>query len=267
MAARIRKITKKSNLGDDAMPAMNRYRAAATHFGLSALVVGAVFVLVYFLWYPGPLFEGAGGRDLFVILALVDVTVGPLITLVIFKPGKKGLKFDLAVIAMVQVAALSYGTYAVHQARPAWVVFLIDRFDMVRANQVVEASRRKAAPEFQGLSLTGPKLVGARVPDNAEERLETMLSAAGGVDVSSYPQHFVRYADIRAEVAAQAKPIKDLRKLNPGAETVIQRALARHGREESTVGFLPLRADKRELAVLVDAKTGEYLGMVDLVPW
>jgi hypothetical protein len=42
-------------------------------------------------------FEAAGGDRLIFILAAVDVTLGPLITLIIFKAGKKGLKFDLAV--------------------------------------------------------------------------------------------------------------------------------------------------------------------------
>ena len=37
----------------------------------------------------------------------VDVTLGPLITLIIFKPGKKGLLFDLVVIGMMQSAALA----------------------------------------------------------------------------------------------------------------------------------------------------------------
>src|SRR6188768_2276762 len=114
----------------------SRYRAALTHFCLSVLVVGTVFLLVYFLWFPEPLFRGAGGRDLFLVLALVDVTLGPLITLIIFKPGKRGLKFDLATIAFVQLVALAYGTHVLFEARPVWVVFLKDRFDLVRANEV-----------------------------------------------------------------------------------------------------------------------------------
>lgn len=165
-------------------PAMNRYRAALTHFGISALVVGTVFVLVYFLWYPEPLFRGAGGRDLFLVLALVDITVGPLITLIIFKPGKKGLKFDLATIAVLQIAALAYGTHVVFEARPVWVVFLKDRFDLVRANQVQEESREKAKAPYRSLSLTGPKIAAARIPEDPDEQFRTMITALAGVDVS-----------------------------------------------------------------------------------
>jgi hypothetical protein len=246
---------------------INRLHAALAHFGASVLVVGSVFLLVYFVWYPEPLFQGAGGRDLFVVLALVDVTVGPLMTLVVFKPGKKGLKFDLAVIAVLQIAALSYGTHVVFEARPVWTIFDGDRFDLVRANQVQEESRRKARPEFRKLSLTGPKLAGARLPTDANERLQIMLTAAAGVDVTAYPQHYVPYAEMRGEARAKAKPIKELRSLNRGREEPIDRAMARLGRAEESVAFLPLRAGKQDLAVLVDAASGDYLGTVDAKPW
>lgn len=248
-------------------PAMNRYRAALTHFGISALVVGTVFVLVYFLWYPEPLFRGAGGRDLFLVLAMVDVTVGPLITLIIFKPGKKGLKFDLATIAVLQVAALAYGTHVVFEARPAWVVFLKDRFDLVRANQVQEESRQKAKEPFRRLSLTGPKIAAARIPTDPDEQFRTMVSALAGIDVSSYPQHYVPYDEVRAEVLAKARPFRELRELNPDSAPEIDRLLRDLGRAEAQIAFLPLRAGKSDLAVLVDAGSGAVLRLVDLRPW
>ena len=246
---------------------MNRYRAALTHFGISVLVVGTVFVLVYFLWYPEPLFRGAGGRDLFLVLALVDVTVGPLVTLIVFKPGKKGLRFDLAVIAVLQLAALAYGTHVVFQARPVWVVFIKDRFDMIRANQVQEESVEKARPEFQGLSVTGPRVAGARIPKDADEQFRTMLTALAGADVSAYPQHYVPYDEVRDEVRARAKPMQRLRELNPDAGARIDAALRRLGRPEEEVAFLPLRAGKQDLSVLVDGKTGQFLALGDFRPW
>lgn len=249
------------------MAAMSRYRAALTHFGLSVLVVGTVFLLVYFLWFPEPLFRGAGGRDLFLVLALVDVTLGPLITLIIFKSGKRGLKFDLAAIALVQVIALGYGTHVLFEARPVWVVFLKDRFDLIRANQIGDEDRAKARPEFRALSFSGPKIAAARIPDDADEKFRTTVSGLAGLDVSSYPQHYVPYAGVRSEVVAKAKPFPELRKFNPDAGEKLERELARLGREDTEVAFLPLRAGKNDLTVLVDPKSGEVLKLVDYKPW
>ena len=248
-------------------PGMSRYRAALTHFGLSVLVVGTVFLLVYFLWFPEPLFRGAGGRDLFLVLALVDVTLGPLITLIIFKSGKRGLKFDLATIALVQVIALAYGTHVLFEARPVWVVFLKDRFDLVRANEVSDESRAKAKPAFQGLSFSGPKIAGARIPADPEQRFKTMLSGMAGRDVSTYPEHYLPYDEIRNEALAVAKPFTELRSLNTGQSETLDRTLASLQRAETDVSFVPLRAGKTDLAVLIDAKTGEVLRLANLRPW
>lgn len=246
---------------------MTRYRAALTHFALSMLVVGVVFVVVYFVWYPEPLFRGAGGRDLFLMLAFVDVTIGPLVTLLIFKPGKWGLKFDLTVIAILQVAALAYGAHVVFEARPAWIVFLKDRFDLVRANQLFEEEREKWKPPFDREPLDGPRIVGARVPKDPDEQLRTMLTALSGADVSSFPQHYVPYEDVRADAKAKARKLAELRSLNPGREAEVDGTLASLGRKEEEVAFLPLRAGKRDLTVLIDARSGNVLGITDFKPW
>jgi hypothetical protein len=244
---------------------MTRYRAALVHLGLSALVVGTVFVLVYFMWYPEPLFRGAGGRDLFLVLAFVDVTIGPLITLIIFRSGKWGLKFDLATIALLQIAALAYGTHVAFEARPVWAVYVKGRFDLIRANQVVE--HEKGKPEFQGLSITGPRIAGARVPTDPGEQYRIATTALSGFDVSSYPQFFVPYQEVREEALARARPARDLRKLNPDARDKVDRVLASLGRNESEIAFVPMRAGKQDLAVLVDARTGDVLAFADLKPW
>src|SRR4051812_39853954 len=97
----------------------HRIRAATLHLALSAAIAAAVFLPIYFFWYPDVLFSKAGGRDLFFLILGVDVTIGPLITFVIFVPRKKGLAFDLAVIAILQTAALAYGVYVLFESRPA----------------------------------------------------------------------------------------------------------------------------------------------------
>ncbi len=126
------------------MPA--RIRAALVHLSLSAALALAVFLAIYFYWYPDVLFEGAGGKELFFLIVGVDVAVGPLITLVIYKPGKWGLKFDLVCIAIVQLAALVYGVSVMFEARPAYIAFVVDRFAIVRANGFPEGAPRKAGP-------------------------------------------------------------------------------------------------------------------------
>src|SRR5471032_481619 len=109
-------------------------RAALLHRALSAAIAALVFLPIYFYWYPDVLFESAGGRDLFLLIVSVDVTIGPLITLIIFVPRKWGLMFDLVVIAILQSTALSYGVWVLFESRPVFVAYVVDRFELVRAN-------------------------------------------------------------------------------------------------------------------------------------
>jgi hypothetical protein len=246
----------------------HRVRAGLIHLALSAAIAAVVFLPIYFFWYPDVLFEKAGGRHLFLLIVGVDVVIGPLITFVIFVPKKKGLMFDLAVIAVLQSAALAYGVYVLFESRPAYIVFVKDRYDLVRANQFPEGELVKShAKGYDNLPLGGPKLVGARLPQDPDEKLRIMTAAIAGLDLPVFPQHYVPYDEVRAEVRSAALPLETLRKRNPGREAEVNALLARLGRKEDEVRFLPLRAGKVDLAAFVDAKTGDILKITPLDPW
>ena len=109
-----------------------RIRAALVYLAASAIVATIVFTTVFFAWYPPPFFAAAGGLDLLKIMVSVDLTLGPAVILVIYKPGKWGLKFDIVTLAILQFSALMYGVYVLFEARPVYVVFVKDRFEIAR---------------------------------------------------------------------------------------------------------------------------------------
>ncbi len=244
-----------------------RIRAALIHLTLSAAVALAVFLPLYFYWYPDVLFEGAGGRDLFFLIVGVDVTLGPLITLIIFKPGKKGLLFDLIVIGLMQTAALAYGVYTLFESRPVHIAFVIDRFEIVRANGFPAGELEKGVKGNDKLPWTGPTLIGVKLPTDADEQFNLMISGFGGVDAQYYPRYYVPYADVRADVVKQSRPLEVLRKRNPERAGEIAQVLASIGRNEADVRFVPMRAGKYDLTVFVDAKSGDILKITSLFPW
>ena len=245
----------------------NRWRAASIHLALSALVAATLFAIAYFVWYPGAMFDAAGGRDLFLVIAGVDVTVGPLVTLIIFDPRKRWLKLDLAIIGVVQLVALAYGTYVLFEARPAWTVYVKDRYELVRANQIDDAERAKATPPFDALSITGPRLVAARLPTDPDEQFRLAITAASGIDVQSYPRYYIPYDEARPQVISHAQPIEKLKDFNPGRTAEIAALPARFGLPEARLGFLPMRAGKQDLTVIVDRSNADYLGTLGLKPW
>src|SRR5512143_2669786 len=188
---------------------MSRWKASGLHFGISVAIAVALLSLMLALWYPPPYFALMGGAMLVFLIAGCDVVLGPLITLIIFRSGKKGLALDLAIIGLVQATALAYGLYTMFEARPAFTVFAIDRFEIVAANDIDPEELAKATrPEFRSLSWTGPRLVGATLSTDPDERMRmTMAAMAGGQDIKGYPRLYIDYDAVAPDAARRAKPL------------------------------------------------------------
>jgi hypothetical protein len=251
------------------LAALNRWKAAAIHLALSAAIAATVVTLMLAVWYPRPYFAAMGGDTLVMLLIGVDVAIGPLITLVIFAPGKKGLKFDLAVIVALQLAALAYGCSVMFAARPVYNVFVVDRFETVAANQVdADSLARVRADEFRSLPLGGPRVIAARQPDDPQRQTEIVVSAMnGGPDLANLAEFYVPYAQFRREAAAGARPLAELAKRQPAEAAAIRAFVAGSGQGEDALGFLPMKARNRDMAVVVDRTTGEVRGIVPVYPW
>jgi hypothetical protein len=249
---------------------MSRWKASLTHLTISAVIATAVLALMLLLWYPYPLFEAVGGRQVLLILLGVDVSLGPLITLIIINPKKsrKALVFDLSVIALLQISALIYGMSVVFQARPVFVVFSKDSFDLVTANMLSDKDIALAKyPEYRSLPLTGPVYVYSEMPADIKERNEVSLSTFTGKDLPQFPQYYRPYAEHRAAAARAAKPIANLRKLNPDHTTEIDGSVRRSGLAEAELGYLPLRAKYHDQAVLMRQSDGQVMAVLPMRPW
>jgi hypothetical protein len=246
---------------------MSRWQASGLNLLVSAVVAAAVLAGMLFAWYPSPLFEAEGGMRLVLILVAVNVVIGPLITLIIYKPGKWGLKFDLWAIPILQLAALLYGGYVVFQARPVFLVLVKDQFELVSAVDLQAAWLEEARrPEFRTLPVTGPALVAFDMPADDKERQDIVFSAIfAGRDAQHYPKYFVPYLERAHTLLAGAQPIELVRTQAPGTARVIDAYLRSSGRMEADVRYYPMRTRHDWVAVLVDAKSGEVVKML-LVP-
>lgn len=247
-----------------ALKRYTRWQAAGIHLLLSTAIAAAVLALMLGVWYPRPLFEAEGGLGLVFILIGVDVIIGPLITLVIFKSGKPGLRLDLWTIAVLQSAALVYGVYVVAEVRPAFIVFVKDQFEVVGAVDLKPedlAQARRA--EFRRVPLTGPTLVAADVPTDTDERQKLMfLALEQGKDVRHFPKYYVPYEEHKSRVLAAGRTLEQVRRTEPEIARAIERYLVESGRRASEVRYYPLRATRAWGAVLVDARTGDVVRML-----
>jgi hypothetical protein len=241
----------------------SRWQAAGTHLLISAAIAAVAIALILGVWYPGPLFEAAGGLGLLNLLVGVDVVLGPLLTLIVFRAGKPGMKFDLAVIGTVQLAALVYGCSVVFLARPAFIVFVKDRFELVAAVDLAPEDLAAAKyPQFRSAPWTGPGLAAADLPADPAERQKLIELAAAGLDAQNFPRFYVPYAERAKEVLAKAETVAQLRRSDPAAAQAVAAYLASSGVREDEVRCLLLRTRANWIAVLVDARSAQPLKML-----
>jgi hypothetical protein len=246
---------------------LNRWQAAPIHLAISAIIAAAVFAAMLLLWYPKPYFYAAGGKTLLMLLIGVDVIIGPLLTLIVFDPRKKHLVYDLAVIAMLQVAALVYGAMIMFDARPVYVAFAGDRFELVEANAIDPEEAAKAKPDFRKLPLTGPQVVGTRLPFDPKERERLGFASMFGLSIGVFPQHYVPYTAVSRDAIAGAKPLSRLRAQHADRAADIDSWIAASGRPEASMRYLPLQARHGDMTVVIDAATGELRGVLPIDPW
>ena len=249
---------------------MTRFKAFAIHLCISALIAVVVVSTMLFVWYPGTFFDAMGGNTLVMILVGVDVVLGPLITLIIFNPLKARhlIRLDLTLIGIVQAAALAYGVAVVAEVRPVYLVFTVDRFDLVAATDIQDEELAKVTrAEYRDIPWGKPRTVAAQMPADTNEQLRIIQAGANGADLQTFPQHYVPYETLASAALARAKPLADLRKRHPDELAAIDKAVKETGRGDDGLRFLPLKARNQDQAVLLDAKTGAIAGFARVNPW
>ncbi|MBT8146208.1 MAG: hypothetical protein KJN90_05100 [Gammaproteobacteria bacterium] len=143
---------------------MNRWKAFAIHLTASVVIFLGLLGLILTVWYPGILFSIDGGWNGLKLVMGVDVILGPLLTLVVYRVGKPGLKFDLTCIVSLQVACMAAGLWVVYQSRPIALVFAYDTFYSLAANEFEAYGQDpRLINEFPGPS---PKLIFAELPED-----------------------------------------------------------------------------------------------------
>lgn len=247
----------------------HRTRYAGVHALLSIGVASLIAALMFFVWYPEPYRSLSGGLQLFMILVLVDVTLGPSATLVVSSPRKSAREWrtDMALIVLLQLAALSYGMWTVYQARPVYLAFEIDRFRTIHAVDVPTELLSKAPSGFQSLPILGPNRVAVRPFRDEKERMDATVAALSGVFLGARPDLWMPYEDAAQMVLEEAKPIEGLLSKEPNHRSLILKAIEAAKLPEAEVLYLPLAGRQDFWTVLLNARTGEPFAYLPIDPY
>ncbi len=246
---------------------MTRFRASSIHLAISASVVAVILAIVFLFWYPGSTFEISGAMRPVYVLVGVDLVLGPLLTLIIFKQGKPGLLFDLWFIALVQVTALVYGSYTLNAGRPHYMVFSIDRINLI-TNQGIDPSSIRFE-ELAEKPLRDVVRVFARAPSDPLE-LERLLESVifeGQPDLERRTEYWEPWQSGSDTIRSAIVPLADFDPASELEQQTIAESIDRYSAKHPKLGILPIGGIEDDIGMLMDLDTLADLDVIRVNPW
>ncbi len=235
---------------------MSRWKAFLLHLLLSIVVIGGVAFGLFYLWYPPHLLGFAKADTLFALIAGIDIIAGPLLTLIVYKHGKKSLRFDLMVIGLAQVAFLAAGLWTAWHSRPVFLVAAFDRYELIFANEIAPEDLAKANDDFGRLPMFGAKLVGLRRPLSDEDLFSAMEAAQQGRDLSKRPEYYLPIEQGTRELLSKSQAADDLERYVPMVGVMLVERAESNADELSAYRVVPITSARGSALVLLDPATG-----------
>lgn len=242
-----------------------RLIAATCHLIFSAAVAVAAAFLVFYIWYPSPFESMSGGFQLFFLICAVDVVIGPLLTFVVFNAEKKNgeLVVDLAVVVLLQLAALIYGLTIIFNARPIHVIFEYDRFRVVHAFEI----EKEGGDTLNGIvshPLYGPTLLALRPFKDEKERFDFTLAAIQGISLASRTELWIKYEESAEAVLKVARPLESLKLRNQDEVDTIDAFFNKSHLDKQVISYVPLIGRQKYWTALLRRDTGELVGYLPI---
>jgi hypothetical protein len=247
-----------------AKPGMSRQRAAGIHFLISVIIFAAVIVPLLMMWYPPPLFFADGGWTVIQIAGCVDVVIGPLLTLIVFNPGKKNLKLDLAVIALLQFAALAWGVHLMVQERPLFLAYAEGRFGTVARSQIADSKR--PLEELLALGHDNPVRVLVRLPaDPVQVTAVRQAQSRNGKSLFSLADNYEamtpqNYQVVYSQSLDMAQWLKRHPEVKPDYDAFIQKS----GIDAKDLAVVPLICRYKLVLLVLRRSDNSIAGSLDI---
>ena len=242
---------------------MNRFKAFAIHFAISFAIFLVVLYFILVQWYPEPLFSTDGGWRVIRIIAGVDLILGPLLTLIVFKVGKPGLKFDLSMIVLVQSCALIWGVWTTYNERPAAVIYTLDFFTPVPAYQLAEYG--VTSKELKKFGNDWPILIYIDIP---EEKKSEVLSKAMQQSKPLYlfTEYYSKFGKEQATTLKQnSMDIEKYVNDKPELKKIFKKAVLANS-TKNNISYLALHSREKWVTTIFDLDEMRIIDTIDIDP-
>lgn len=213
-----------------------RLRAFGLHLLGSASALTLVLGALYLGWYRWPGWYLSSVLRVVSIAVLVDVVIGPTLTLIIANPRKprRELARDVAMVVTVQVAALVYGAVTLWGGRPLYYTFSADRLEIVQASDIEKneiALARRQNPALAPYWYSLPRWIWAPLPDDAAEAKKILQADlfGGGQDVIDMPRYFRPWDQGLPQLREQLARVDDIKYLGKHEKQSLKARMTQQG--------------------------------------
>jgi len=187
-------------------------------------------------------------------------------TFVLFNSAKrkKELFFDIFVIVVIQISAMSYGLWSAYLGRPVHLVFEIDRFRVVHASELNESALSAFSSTKCEKFLCKPDLIAIRQFKSEQEKLDATMIALQGIPLAAQSNLWTSYESSISQVLSAAKPVNIFLKNYPDKIVDVSGIASDAGVSFAGIVCLPFAGRKGYWTILLDANNGDILGYISI---
>jgi len=248
---------------------MAKSRAALTHLWPSLQLSAIIAGMILFIWYPYPFLQFKDTGKFSLMLVLSAGFIGPAMTWLFYRKGKskRALAFDLVVILLIQTTAFAWGGYALYQNRPYFMVFTVDRFEVLTMRDVDLTTITDS--KLMNKPLAGPILLYASMPaePQAFQKFIKEVMFEGKPDLQFRPEFWSLYADKQQLSLSPAQPLETLRSARPESLQAIDKLVIKNGGDINRLKYVPGMVQNGQFAAILDADSGEVIDTLVIDPW
>lgn len=249
-----------------------RFKALGWHFLASTCLLSLIVGALYLGWYRWPGWYLAGMFKVLPITVGVDAALGPLLTFIVASPSKplRALARDIAVIAVVQLVALVYGTMTLWQGRPLYYAYSFNQIEVIQALEIDSAQTalgQQINPDLAPHWYSLPRWIYAPLPDDQGVSTAIVQSAiAGGNDVTDMPRYYQPWKNGLADLRKQLGKVDDSKFFGNKDKAVLKRRMAERGIPVDTPATMPVTGRGTPLLAVFDLHTMEMKALLSAKP-
>jgi len=242
---------------------MSKKKAFLIHLAASLFVFSILLMLIIYLWYPAPYFDVAYRMKWINMIAFVDLVLGPGLTLLIFRADKPSVKFDMTVILLLQISALSWGVWNAWSAHPKLNVFYDGQLYCLDRSELEEAGVKDL--DVAGY-MTDEVMTVLPYPESKEEKIKYLREAKGEKPMVYRlgGAYMIADKEITSKLGENQGDILELVNSDPAAQKQWLRFVSNYGEVDKDWRYFGFNCFKNDQVAVLDRKNNKIKGILNI---